>query len=90
MTEHNVKSWTTLFPEALAGRKTHDIRVMDRDYKVGDTLVLQEYDWGEKVYTGRAATFNITYITSADHVPCAFSPTYLHPKVCVLSITRRN
>jgi hypothetical protein len=87
---HYVKSWTTLFPDALAGHKTHDVRVMDRDYKIGDFLVLQEYNWGEKVYTGRTATFNITYITSAEHAPCAFSPAVLHPKYCILSIKRRN
>ncbi len=87
MTTHYVKSWTFLFQPMLDGEKTHDIRIMDRDYKVGDTLVLQEYDWGAKKYTGRELNVKITYITSGDN-PCAFSPSVLHPQFCVLSVSK--
>ena len=67
--------------------KTHDLRVMDRDYAIGDVLVLQEYDWGAKTYTGRECRAEVTYITSAQ-APCAFSPTALHPQYCILSIRK--
>lgn len=87
MTVHTVKSWTFLFEPLIKGEKTHDIRVMDRDYKIGDTMVLQEYDWGNKTYTGRETKAEITYITS-QAVPCAFSHTVLHPQYCVLSVRK--
>lgn len=87
MSEHPVKSWTFLFEPMLTGVKTHDIRIMDRNYKIGDTLLLQEYDWGEKIYTGRECRVEITYITSTE-TPCAFSHTVLHPKYCVLSVRK--
>lgn len=92
---HTVKSWTMLFEAALSGQKTHDIRLLDRDYQVGDVLLLQEYDWGAKKYTGRELYVEITYITCArvggdqrDQRACAFSPTCLHPDYGVLSIRR--
>lgn len=88
---HEVKSWTHLFQAAISGRKKHDIRIMDRDYRVGDTLVLQEYDYSEAQYTGRFAKFRITYITSEPYgrptsVPCVFSPICLNKDYGVLSI----
>lgn len=83
--EHVVKSWTFLFEPMMRGDKSHDIRVMDRDYRIGDTLLMQEYDWGAKIYTGREVRREITYITSAE-CPCAFSHTVLHPQFCVLSV----
>jgi hypothetical protein len=90
---HTVKSWTYLYEANTSGRKTHDIRVMDRDYQVGDFLLMQEYHWGNQSYTGRQALFEISYITSAKvGVPnapaCAFSPTCLHPDYAVLSIRK--
>jgi hypothetical protein len=85
---HHVKSWVHLFQAFRRGEKTHDIRVMDRDYQVGDTIVLKEYDKFTERYTGRSARAEITYITSAEHVACAFSPTVLDPKFAVLSIKK--
>ena len=85
-TIHSVKSWTHLFAAFKAGVKTHDMRIMDRDYKVGDFLCLQEYDKQTETYTGRQAMAEITYITSRDHTPCAFSPSALKGEYCILSI----
>lgn len=92
---HKVKSWTYLFRAVLAGGKHHDIRVLDRDYQVGDYLWLREYDWGAKFYTGRNYWVEISYITSArasadpsKEAACAFSPVALHPDYGVLSIER--
>ena len=86
--EHKVKSWPKLFEATLAGLKTHEVRRMsDRDYSVGDTLRLQEYDPTSAHYTGRELTVRITYITSAK-LPCALSEACLHPDYCILSITK--
>lgn len=90
---HDVKSWTMLFQAVLDGTKRHDLRILDRDYQVGDLLHLQEYDWGRQIYTGRHCLVEITYITSArvgshpgKERKCAFSPTCLHPDYGVFSI----
>ena len=88
MTVHYVKSWTHLFAAFLRGIKTHDMRIMDRPYEVGDTLVLREYDKQTETYTGRAARAEITYITSRDHVPCAFSTSALRENYAILSIRK--
>jgi hypothetical protein len=86
--EHRVKSWPSFFEATLAGVKTHDVRRMgDRDYQVGDTLRLQEFDPESQSYTGRELIVQITYITSAT-LPCALSEACLHPDYCILSITK--
>jgi len=86
--EHRVKSWPSFFEPTLAGVKTHDVRRMtDRDYQVGDTLRLMEFDPEKRQYTGRELCVRITYITSAK-LPCALSEACLHPDYCILSITK--
>ena len=86
--EHRVKSWPTFFEATLAGVKTHDVRrIRDRDYQVGDTLRLQEFDPEEQAYTGRELCVRITYITSATS-PCALSEACLDFDYCILSITK--
>lgn len=86
MAEHLVKSWPQFFQPMLDGRKKHDMRNMrDRNYKVNDTLVLKEYDPFKGEYTGRAARFLITYITSTA-TPCALSSAMLDDAGCILSL----
>lgn len=88
MSVHKVKSWTYLFQAACMGVKTHDIRNLgERDYKVDDVLLLQEFDQTTGKYTGREQTFRITYITSRE-TPCAMSSVCLNREFCILSISR--
>lgn len=88
MSVHNVKSWTYLFQAAVAGIKTHDIRNLgERDYKVGDILVLHEFDQTTGQYTGNEQAFRITYITSRE-TPCAMSSACLDRNFCILSIKK--
>lgn len=88
MTIHRVKSWVYLFKAAVAGVKTHDIRnLRERDYRVGDTLILQEFDQTVGKYTGNEQAFEITYITSCD-TPCALSSACLDHEFCILSIRK--
>lgn len=88
--KHYVKSWTHLFQMAKAGVKTHDFRDMtERDYKVGDIMVLQEFDYTKGEYTGDSIDVEITYITDRN-TPCAFSSAVLKPGYGVLSIKKIN
>lgn len=84
--DHELKSWVGLFEPIRKGEKKHDFRVLDRDFKVGDICKLREYEPTTKVYTGRYVIVRVTYITSAQHQHCAFSPNALHPGMGVLSI----
>lgn len=83
--KHELKSWVGLFQPLWDGVKKHDLRVLDRDYQVGDMVKLREYDPVAKTYTGRYIYAEITYITSSKHQPCAFSPFALHEAMGVLS-----
>jgi len=88
MTIHTVKSWTYLFDAIASGVKTHDIRDMtERDYKVGDYLLLQRFDQAKGLYTGEQLKVRITYITDKD-TPCAFSSAVLSRNFGILSIVK--
>ncbi len=53
MTDHLLKSWVVYFNAILQGRKTFDYRKNDRDFKIGDTLQLREWDPEINKSTGR-------------------------------------
>lgn len=85
MTTHYVKSWAHFYDAIEEGRKLHDLRKMDRDYNVGDILILQRYDNINGEYTGEELTVEITYITS-NKTPCAFSSSALDRDYAILSL----
>jgi hypothetical protein len=86
MTVYNVKSWVPFFQAFKTGAKKHDMRdLKDRNYKVGDILVLEEYDPFKGQYTGDVMRMKITYITSRE-TPCAFSSAALDSNYCILSL----
>lgn len=58
---HYVKTLVRYFKDTKSGIKTFTIRKNDRDYKLGDFLIKQEFD-GEN-YTGRELLTQITYMT---------------------------
>lgn len=57
---HELKILPEYYKAVLKGKKKFELRKNDRDYEVGDRLILNEYD-GEK-YTGEFVIKNITYI----------------------------
>ncbi len=84
--KYNLKSWSPYFQAIKAGNKTHDLRDMkDRDYHVGDLLMLEEYDPFNGCYTGDCVVVEVTYITS-HNTPCAFSSAVLEKGYCILSL----
>lgn len=60
MITHELKIAPLYFKEVVTGNKTFEVRRNDRDYQVGDTLKLKEYDDGE--YTGQAISAEVAYI----------------------------
>lgn len=85
-TIHTVKSWCHLYDAITMGIKMHDIRnKKERNYQVGDQLLLQRYDNINGKYTGEEVLVDITYITS-NEIPCALSSSVLDIDHCILSI----
>lgn len=86
--QHIVRSWAHIYDAIESGRKTHDLRRNDRNYQVGDTMLLKRFDNVLGRYTGEEMRVLITYITGRDHVPCAVSSAVLNNDYCILSIVK--
>ena len=83
---HELKCWPQFFAAIAEGHKRHDLRrSCDRDFAVGDRLLLREFDPDSEGYTGRIQMVQVTYITSHE-LPCALSGEALDPAYCILSI----
>lgn len=65
---HKLKTWTGYYQAVFDGVKTFEIRLNDRDYRVGDDLILEEYEPDKERYTGRKCRAKITYITDFGQV----------------------
>lgn len=59
---HDLKCWPSFFQSTLDGDKTFEVRNNDRNFLVGDTVRLKEYDPEKQYYTGREKTFTISYV----------------------------
>lgn len=66
MAIHRLKTWPVYFSKLLTGNKTFELRKNDRDFKVGDILVLEEFASETKEFSGRSLEFQITYILELD------------------------
>lgn len=80
---HTLKTWPAMFRAVVAGTKTHEIRVNDRGYAVGDVLYLHEWDEGTEMYTGETYAVEVTFITPGGEWG-------LPTRLCVMSIRRAS
>lgn len=62
MSSHELKTWPAYFEAVLDGRKPFEVRRDDRNFQVGDTLFLREFDPLHNTYTGRYAYRLVTFI----------------------------
>ena len=62
MNIHDLKIWPIFFESVVAGHKKCEVRKDDRDFNVGDTLNLHEWDPETKKYTGAKVTVKVTHI----------------------------
>lgn len=61
---HDLKTWLEPFAAIADDKKFHEIRKeSDRSFRVGEVLLLREWDENKKQYTGRAIEADITYLT---------------------------
>ena len=71
MSIHELKCWPEYFAVVMDGTKTFEFRSKyDRDFQIGDTLYLREWDVKTKGYSGRILYADVSYILTvfADHV----------------------
>ena len=65
MKTHHLKCWTEFFGPAWQGKKRFEVRHNDRDFQLGDLVVLQEWSPSLQQYTGREIEGQIAYIMEA-------------------------
>ncbi|MGA7861668.1 MAG: DUF3850 domain-containing protein [Thermoplasmata archaeon] len=66
MTDHNLKCWPEGFAAVLDGRKKSEFRKFDRNFIVGDRLMLREWSPVTREYTGRQIRRVITHVSNLE------------------------
>lgn len=59
---HDIKTHMEPFWALWNGQKTFEFRQNDRDYQVGDTLILREYFPDTNTFSGRAVKARVTHL----------------------------
>lgn len=59
---HELKTWKKYFVMVFCGSKTFEVRKNDRNFKLGDDLLLKEWDNEKNEYTGRFLHRKVDYI----------------------------
>lgn len=59
---HHLKTWSRYFHDVDCGLKDFELRFNDRDFQLGDILILEEVDEFSLLETGRIVKKNIKYI----------------------------
>ncbi len=78
---HNLKTVQPFFNEVLAKAKTFEIRKHDRDFRVGDLLILNKYDANKQDHRFEFCVREITYILQHRDFPEGIQPGF-----CVLGM----
>lgn len=77
--QHDLKCYPNYFEALKDGSKTFECRYNDRDFKVGDELLLREYD-PKQGYTTRCIVMTVTYVLSE----------FIGLKVCYSVLSQRT
>lgn len=59
---HTLKTWPDYYKAVKSGNKPFEVRKKDRPFKVGDKLLLQEWENNTEQYTGDEYEVLIIYI----------------------------
>jgi hypothetical protein len=63
---HELKCWPEYFKAIVCGIKRFELRKNDRDFRVGDTLHLREWDPAFDTYTGNECKVDVLYMLRSD------------------------
>lgn len=77
---HELKIFPEYFDSVAEKKKTFELRKNDRDFKVGDQILLREWN-GDTGYTGRSLLIEIIYILKAEDIGFGLRSDY-----CIMSI----
>ena len=86
---HELKCWPEFFQAMMDGKKTFEARRNDRNYQVGDTLILKEWCPADSIhsavgdYSGREIKAIVTYVLQGSEANCK---TGIGEGFCVMSI----
>jgi len=81
---HELKTWKEYFKLVLSGEKPFELRKNDRNFLIGDKLILKEIDKESNLYTGRTMHRRITYVLKgADAVDFGLKEGY-----CILALEK--
>lgn len=87
---HDLKSWPEFFEPVFQGKKSFELRLGDRKFAVGDTLLIREWDDRTGKYTGREVRKVVSYIL-AGVGPGAIPPLQgIHRGYVILSLASGN
>lgn len=67
---HELKIWPEFYKLIVSGVKTCELRRNDRQYDVGDKLLLREYEPINMEYTGKMIYREITHVLHGAGVGC--------------------
>jgi hypothetical protein len=59
---HYLKTWPQYFEDVFNGKKTFELRRNDREFQLGDILILKEWEQDTCRYTGRQVSKKVEYI----------------------------
>lgn len=79
---HILKCIDPYYSDVVSGKKTFEIRKNDRDYKVGDILILKQYNSKHNIYTGKEVWCKVIYMVT--------DPEYCKDCYCVMGIIKGN
>ena len=74
---HALKCEERFYDMTIKNEKNYEIRFNDRNFAVGDTIVLSEWNSEKKEYTGRSRICRIKSIVSADDFPQGLKEGYV-------------
>jgi len=83
---HKLRTWPDEFWAVKFSDKTFDYRKNDRDFKIGDLVLLKEYDPDEEMgneYTGQRFLCEITYIIDGAVAPKQYG---IPAEYCILGL----
>ena len=77
--KHELKTINPYYNDIDMGTKTFEVRKNDRNFKVGDLMILREY-LQQGIYSGKSITCIITYVLD--------NPEYCKEKYAVLGFKK--
>lgn len=67
---HELKTWPEYFDSIVSLRKMFEVRINDRKFRVGDGLIVREWNPLLEKYTGRVEKRIITYVSDGIQGTC--------------------